>query len=287
MTTRVAVLGTGIMGRGMAQTLLRTGFEVAVWNRTPEKSQPLADDGATVALSVREAVEGADVVVTMLYDAEAVLGVAHAFLGYLSPGTVWLQSSTIGQEGMERIAELAAAKNVALLDAPVLGTKLPAEKGELAALVSGPTELIDKVQPILEAISSKIVRAGENIGAATALKLACNAWVATITAGLAQSLALTEGQGLDPGLFLEAIDGSGVNMPYAKLKGAAMMAGQYPTAFAVDNLDKDLELITRAADSCGVDTALLGALRERFRTASRAGHGSEDIAAVYTSFRPG
>ncbi len=284
MKTRVAVLGTGIMGHGMALTLLRAGFEAAVWNRTPDKARPLADDGARVASSVDEAVAGADVIVTMLYDADAVLEVAGVFAGQLQPGTVWLQSSTIGRAGMEKVAELARRENLLLLDAPMLGTKQPAEKGELTILVSGPAELIDHARPVLEALSSKVVMVGTKIGAATALKLACNAWVATITAGLAQSLALAAGQGLDPGLFLAAIDGSGVSMPYARLKGDAMIAGEYPTAFAVDSLEKDLRLISEAANGCGVDSALLDALGARFRSASEAGHGSEDIAAVYTSF---
>ncbi len=284
MKAGVAVLGTGIMGNGMALTLLRAGFEVAVWNRTPDKARPLADDGARVASSVDEAVAGADVIVTMLYDADAVLEVAGMFAGQLQPGTVWLQSSTIGRAGTEKVAELARRENLLLLDAPMLGTKQPAEKGELTALVSGPAELIDQARPVLEALSSKVVMVGTNIGEATALKLSCNAWVATITAGLAQSLALAAGQGLDPGLFLKAIEGSGVNMPYARLKGDAMIAGAYPTAFAVDNLSKDLHLISEAADGCGVDGALLDALGARFRSASEAGHGSEDIAAVYTSF---
>lgn len=274
------------MGRGMASTLLRNGFDVAVWNRTPDKARPLADEGAQVAASIKEAVAGAEVVITMVFDAAAVLAVATEFADDFPAGAVWLQSSTIGAEGTARVAELAAGRNLSLLDAPVLGTKQPAETGQLTALVSGPAELVEKALPVLSAISAKVVRAGTGIGAATALKLACNAWVATLTAGLAQSLALAAGQGLDPGLFLEAIDGSGVSMPYARLKGGAMLARQYPAAFAVDSLGKDLGLIAQAARSNHVDTGLLEALASRFHAASAGGHGAEDIAAVYETFRP-
>jgi 3-hydroxyisobutyrate dehydrogenase len=284
MNERVAVLGTGIMGHGMALALLHAGCEVAVWNRTPEKARRLAEDGARVAASVGDAVAGAEVVLTMLYDGQAVLQVAGEFQDSFPAGAVWLQTSTVGAEWMARLADLARSAGLPLLDAPVLGTKQPAEKGELTALVSGPADLIERAGPVLSALTSKVVRAGGQLGAATALKLACNAWLATITAGLAQSLALAKGQGLDPALFLQAIDGSGVNMPYAKLKGGSMLAGEYPAAFTVDNLAKDLGLIDDAAANAGVDASLLDALRARFTAASEAGHGAEDIAAVYTSF---
>lgn len=285
MAQRVAVLGTGIMGRGMALTLLRDGHQVAVWNRTREKAEALANEGARVASTIPEAVEAADVVVTMPYDADAVMSVARELPGNIEAGAVWLQCATIGMEGIARVRSFAESEGLALVDSPVLGTKQPAEKGELAALVSGPADLIDKAKPVLESISAKVVRAGERVGQATALKLACNSWLAALTGAVAQSLALTEAQGLDPHLFLEAIDGGAVNSPYAQLKGGMMLEGAYPTSFALDSLAKDLSLITEAARSAGVDTTLINALSERFDAASNAGHGAEDIASVYEAFR--
>ena len=129
--TSVAVLGTGIMGAAMARNLLAAGMEVRAWNRSREKAEPLADDGATVANSAAEAAEGADFVLTMLADAdviEEVVGDGGA-LSALADGGVWLQMSTVGGEGSERLANLAKEHGVAYVDAPVLGTKQPAEQG--------------------------------------------------------------------------------------------------------------------------------------------------------------
>src|SRR5215210_410676 len=136
----VAVLGTGIMGAGMARNLLAAGMEVRAWNRTREKAEPLADDGAKVVDSPDQAAEGADFAITMLPDANTV---AEAVGGEISPLSVlaedgvWIQTSTVGQEGSDRLAEVAADYGVTYVDAPVLGTKEPAEQGQLIVLASG------------------------------------------------------------------------------------------------------------------------------------------------------
>src|SRR5918993_326596 len=178
----VAVLGTGIMGSGMARSLLRAGHEVRVWNRTADRAKPLAEDGATVAADASEAVRGADVVLTMLFDADSVLQVVGAVVDQIGPDAVWLQTSTIGVDGAERAAAFAAEHGIAALDAPVLGTKAPAEQGTLTVLVSGDPALVDRVRPVLDAIGAKTVVAGDRFGQASALKLACNSFIAVVTA---------------------------------------------------------------------------------------------------------
>jgi 3-hydroxyisobutyrate dehydrogenase len=279
---RVAVLGTGIMGAGMARAMLRSGLDVAAWNRTRAKAEALAQDGIAVADSVGDAVAAADAVVTMLFDTDAVLAVTPDLLAALGPNSVWLQSSTVGVDGIARIADKAA--DTRLLDAPVLGTREPAEQGRLVPLVSGDPRLIERARPVLDAIGSKTVIAGERIGAASALKLACNAWVLSTTAATAQSIALTRSFGLDPGLFLKAIDGGPTNSAMAQLKGKAMIGGDFTPSFELSGGSKDLHLITDAAD--GIDTALLDSVRTLYDRAADAGHGNEDIAAVYTVVAP-
>ena len=138
VTTTVAVLGTGIMGSGMARNLVGAGMDVTVWNRSPDRARPLADAGARVATDAAEAVAGADVVVTMLYDVESVTQVMEWALPAMAPGAVWVQSSTVGLQGTQKLAELAAQHDVGFVDAPVLGTKAPAEQGTLTVLASGP-----------------------------------------------------------------------------------------------------------------------------------------------------
>ncbi len=278
----VAVLGTGLMGAPMARNLSRAGLEVSAWNRSVEKAQPLAEEGIDVVESAAEAVRGADVVLTMLYDADAVLEVMGPLIGAVE-GT-WLQMSTIGLEGTERAAELAAGAGVTMLDAPVLGTRQPAEQGQLVVVVSGDGEAIDGVRPVLEAVGSRTMEVGDLPGPASALKLVVNAWVASLNAAVAQSVALARGLGLDPSLFLEAIDGGPTGAPYAQLKGTMMIAGDYPVAFALDNVRKDVGLIREAAESGAVETALIDALLEVYGHAASEGHGAEDMSAVIEGF---
>ncbi len=279
---RVTVLGTGIMGTGMARSLLREGHDVTVWNRSPDRARALADDGARVAGDTPEAVADAEAVVTVLHDADSVLDVMTAV--DLPAGCVWLQASTIGVEGTARAVELARDRGTLFLDAPVLGTKGPAEQGALVVLVAGEDAVVAAAAPVTDAIGSRVVRAGREPGDASRLKLVCNAWVGSITAALGQSVALAEALGLDPRLFLDALDGGPVDAPYVHLKGAAMVDGAYSTSFAVDGVVKDVGLIRAAAVEAGIDPRLLDAVLELFERASADGHGADDMAAVRTAF---
>jgi 3-hydroxyisobutyrate dehydrogenase len=285
----VAVIGTGIMGGGVARTLLREGFEVTVWNRTRAKAEPLAADGARVVDTVAEAVSGAEVVVTVLFDGDAVLDVLRE-AGQAGRATgaaaapLWVQASTIGTAATAQVVDLARELGVPLVEAMMLGTKKPAETGALVMLAAGAPDLVARAAPVLDAMGAKTVVAGAEVGQGTALKLAANAWIASITAATAQSLALTEALGLDPQLFLDAIAGGQSDSQYAHVKGATMMAGEYPAQFALDGLRKDIDLMREAAGVTSVDTGLLEALAGLYGRASDRGHGGDDIAAVRTGF---
>ena len=278
------MLGTGIMGAGMTRSLLREGLDVTVWNRSTDKAKPLADDGATVAETAAEAVAGADVVVTMLFDTDAVERTMADALDHVPDGAVWVQTSTVGVDGTARLAELARSKGVDFLDAPVLGTKAPAENGKLVVLASGPSSLQDTVRPVLDAIGAKTQWIGEEPGDSSKLKLAVNAWIATVVNGTAQSIALTRALGLDPQQFLDAVSGQAVDAPYVQLKGKAMIDGDYAPSFELDGVIKDVDLVLAAARDAGVDTTLTTALRDRLQAASGEGHGSEDMAAVVHAY---
>ena len=283
MTTTVAVLGTGTMGAGMARSCRREGLTVRAWNRTRSKAEPLADDGVVVCDSAAEAVAGADVVVVMLFDEAAVLDVLDA-AGAAGAGAVWLQSATVGPEGAERIDAAARERGLAVLDAPVLGTKAPAESGSLVYLLSGDADAVERARPALDAMSSRVVVAGSEPGAASALKLVCNAWVVSLNTAVAQSVALAQGLGLDPQQFLDAIEGGPTDSGYAHVKTAAMVGGDYAPSFALDGVRKDLGLITAAAQGVGADTRVLDAMDALYADASAAGHGEEDMAAVREAF---
>jgi 3-hydroxyisobutyrate dehydrogenase len=280
----VAVLGTGIMGAGMTRSLLREGLEVTVWNRSTDKARPLADDGAHVAESAADAVAPADVVITMLFDTDAVAQTMEPVLLRFRDGAVWVQTSTVGIEGTDRLGVLARDAGVDYLDAPMLGTKAPAENGQLVVLASGQSSLQEKVQPVFDAIGTRTQWVSETIGDASRLKLAINAWIGVMVNGIAQSIALARGLGLDPQQFLDAVDGGAVNAPYVQLKGKAMIDGDYAPSFELDGVIKDTDLITAALREAGVDTTLATAVRDRLAVASSDGHGSEDMAAVVHAY---
>lgn len=283
--TTVALLGTGTMGAGMARNIARAGVPLRVWNRNAERAQPLADDGAVVCHSAAEAVKDADVVVTVLWDADTVAHVLADLKGAVRPGAVLLQCTTVGVEGCERLDALAEQLGLVHVDAPVLGTKEPAEKGALVVLASGPDDARTTVAPVLDAIGQRTMWVGE-AGAGSRLKLAANAFVISLVAGIAQSLAVTRALGLDPALFLEAVAGGAMDAPYVQLKGKAMLAGDFTPSFGLDGALKDADLIAAAAAAAGVPTELVDVLRGELRSVSGAGHGGDDLAALYLAFEP-
>jgi len=276
----VAVLGTGTMGAPMARNLAAAGFPVRAWNRSPEKAEPLAEAGVHVAASPAEAVEGADVVLTMLFDVTAVLETMEDAAGALGADAVWVQASTVGVAGEQRLSALAAELGLKYVDAPVLGTKQPAEKGALVVLAAGPEEVRQRLAPLFDAVGQRTMWVGE-AGAATRLKLVANAFTLTVLEGVAQSLSMAQALGLDPTLFLEAVEGGAMDAPYVQLKGAAMVNGRFDAAFSLAGAAKDAGLIEEAMAAHGVDTGVIRAIRGHQERSLAAGHGDEDMAATY------
>ncbi|WP_375387491.1 NAD(P)-dependent oxidoreductase, partial [uncultured Amnibacterium sp.] len=219
----VTLLGTGTMGAGMTRSLLRAGLPVTVWNRSAERSAPLADDGAIVASSLEEALAEAEILITMLFDADSVAAVMAEAIPHLQPGTVWLQTSTVGIDGTARLAALAAPHGIPFYDAPVVGTKQPAESGTLTVLASGPKRTREAVQPVLDAIGSRTIWLGDDPGPASAMKLVANSWVATINAAAAFGVEQARAFGLDPAGFLEVVAGGAADSAYLQAKGRTII----------------------------------------------------------------
>ena len=227
----VAVLGAGgTMGRAMARNIHKEGLAVRAWNRTRAHAEPLADDGITVVDSPAEAVDGADVMLTMLSDGDAVLETARQALPAAKPDVIWLQMSTIGHEAADRCIELAAGAGVVFVDAPVLGTKQPAEEGKLVVLASGPEEAREQVQPIFDAVGQRTLWVGE-AGRGSRLKVAVNVWITTLVEGAAETLALAEGLGVDPQLVLDAVAGGPLDLPYLQIKAKMMLERHFEPSF--------------------------------------------------------
>lgn len=281
----VAVLGTGTMGAGMARNITAAGLPLTVWNRSRERAEAVAGEGVRVADSPPEAVSGADIVVTMLFDTDSVADVMEQARGSFAPDAVWLQTSTVGVAGSDRLSVLADDLGLVLVDAPVLGTKQPAEKGALVILASGPDDVRDRCAPVLDAIGSRTMWLG-GAGAGSRLKMAANNWVLTMVEGIAESLSLARELGLDPALFLESVAGGPLDSPYVQMKGKAMLEGEFAAAFGLDGAVKDAGLVVDAAEQAGLDTGVLEAVRAHLARAAAAGHGDKDMSATYLEHRP-
>ncbi|MET8831640.1 NAD(P)-dependent oxidoreductase [Streptomyces sp. NPDC004610] len=280
----VSVLGTGIMGAAMARDLARAGHTVTAWNRSRAKAEPLAADGVTVADTPADAVRDADAVVTMLYDGGTVREVIGRAVPALRTGTVWAQTTTASLEDVAALARTAAEHGVLFYDAPVLGTREPAEAGKLTVLAAGPTEGRERITPVFDAIGARTVWTGEDAaaGGATRLKLVANSWLVTATNATGEILALSEALGVDPQSFFDGIAGGPLDTPLLRAKAALLREGRLtPPEFAVTTAAKDARLIVEAGERHGVRLDLVAASAARFARAEAQGHGGEDMAAVY------
>jgi 3-hydroxyisobutyrate dehydrogenase len=281
----VAVLGTGIMGAAMARNLLSAGMEVRAWNRSRDKAEPLAQESVEVAANPADAVKGANFILTMLSDADAVEeAVGGDVLSALAEDGVWLQMSTVGEGGNERLLRLAADRGVAYVDAPVLGTKQPAEQGQLIVLASGPKELRERSEQVFGAFAGKTVWLGE-AGEGSRLKLVVNNWIVGLLGVLAETVAFAEATGVDPAKFLETIEGGPLGLPYAQTKGNMMVEDDFPTSFSANLARKDAALVLDSARDHDLHLRIAEAVTARFDEAIQAGHGEEDMATVYKAAR--
>jgi len=275
----VALLGTGTMGAGMAKNIAKAGIPLRVWNRSRERAEPLAEHGIEIADTPAEAVDGADVVVTMLFDAPAIEDAMKDVR--LGPDTVWAQMSTVGIEDTARLAALSDR----FVDAPVLGTKAPAEQGTLLVIASGAEELKPLVTPVFDAVGGRTMWVGDQPGAGTKLKLVVNGWMGFLIAGTAQSMSFAEALGLDPKLFLDAINGAASDSLVARGKGAAIINNDFSPSFSLDGAAKDMLLISDALRGAGIDTSVAQAITGMLQKAQDLGHGEKDMISVYHAFK--
>ena len=277
----VAVLGAGIMGSAMARNLVAAGLNTRVWDRSPSATGPLADAGTVVAPSARDAVRDAAVVITMLPTADAVESVifdgdvADAF----ASGCVWAQMGTIGVDGTLRIRDRLAAQrpDVMFVDAPVSGSKGPAEQGQLLILASGPAAAADVVRPVFDVIGRKTVWLGE-AGRGSQVKLVVNAYLSILIEGVAETMELADRLGIGHQQLAEVIEGGPLDAPIADAKFHKMDRGDFAAEFPLEWALKDVDLVIDAAP--GDAPPLLAALSGQWHAAVAAGYGRQDISAA-------
>jgi 3-hydroxyisobutyrate dehydrogenase len=288
MTQQIALLGTGIMGAGIGQNVLKKGYALRVYNRTADKAQPLVDAGATLAASPREAAQGADVVISMIGDDNASRAMwtgDDGALAGVAAGTVLVECSTLTPDWVRELAELAAAKGCSLLDSPVTGSKPAAEAGELGLLIGGDQATLEKVRPVLEAFSNRIMYFGP-VGSGETMKLINNLLGAVQVASISEALLLAERTGLDMQQVTTMLINGAPASPIVKTKIDRIIARDYDeTHFALRWMFKDASYGLHIAEGLGQPMPVLAAARAIYERAVERGFGDSDFAAVAEGVR--
>ncbi len=281
MQSRIGMAGLGVMGHGMAYNLLKKGFELSVWNRSPGRSEEFSDR-ATVASSPRELAETCSVVIGCVSDPPAVERVVFAEDGVLRgvrPGFRYVESSTVSPSLTQRIAESLRARGADALDAPITGSKVGAEAGTLLFMVGGRRATYDELLPVLLAMGSRAIYCGES-GQGARMKLVGNTVISFMLEGLCEGLVAARKGGLSVESVLEVIMASGFASPYFAFKGGAIARRDFEPHFALDLLVKDQTLMLAEAAELESPMPGLATIREVFQAARAQGHGREDIAGV-------
>jgi 3-hydroxyisobutyrate dehydrogenase-like beta-hydroxyacid dehydrogenase len=277
--TSVAFLGLGAMGSRMARRLVDAGYDLVVWNRSPEKRQPLVDAGAKPAGSPEEAARHAEVVLTMLSDPKALRVVTEgpegAFAG-AGPSTTFIEMSTVGPAAVTRMTSVLP-KGSGLLDAPVLGSLAEAASGMLKIFVGGPDPLVERWTPLLSTLGSPI-HVGP-LGAGAAAKLVANTTLLGVIGALGEALALAEGMGLSREATFEVLAQTPL-AAQAERRRPTFESGDYSPRFALSLARKDADLITEAAAASDVELRVVKAVRQWLAEAEQGGWGNRDYSAV-------
>jgi 3-hydroxyisobutyrate dehydrogenase len=287
--TRIAFLGLGIMGAGMAGRLLESGARVTVYNRTPARAAPLVARGAVVASTPRDAVNDADVVFSMVADDAASFGVWDGGSGALAgvrPGTVLVDCSTVTVARVTELAESARRVGCELVDAPVTGSKMQAAAGELVFLVGGSEEALERIRLALDAMGRTIVHLGP-VGSGALVKLINNFLAGVQAASLAEAVAIIERSSLDRTQAVAAIVNGSPGSPVMKTLASRILADDFSPNFYLHLLAKDLGYAIGEGESRGVPMAMASAAREILQMSIARGDGDKDMAAVVEQFRDG
>jgi len=280
---KIGFVGLGIMGSAMAANLVKAGLPVTVWNRSVEAGNLLAGIGAVTVPSPRAVAEQCDIVIAMMANPVAATTVRDGddgILAGLSSGKGYIDMSTVDADTSRESARLAHAAGALFLEAPVAGSRKPAEDATLTIMAAGDRALYDQSLVILEKMGKKILFLGE-VGAAARMKLANNLVMAAMMSALSEGIALAAGSGLDLGQFLEVLDSGAVANPMFRLKGPQIAAnGEFPAAFPLKHMQKDLRLALRLAEEVGQPLFTTALVNEQYKAALAAGLGESDFAAV-------
>jgi 3-hydroxyisobutyrate dehydrogenase len=275
----VAFLGIGTMGHAMATRALGAGIPTIVWNRSREATRDLGELGAHLAASEADAASRAAIVVTMVTDADAVLEIAESMLPGLAPGAIWVQMSTIGDRGTQRVQSLLRAErsDVTLVDAPVSGSKEPAEQGQLTIFASGPKTIRSRLDPLFDALGRRTIWVGP-VGTGSKLKLVANTWLALAAEALNVSVAFAHQLGLETESVANALGDGPLVSPWQAAKLERIAGGDYSVQFALSLALKDVHLAL--GDAGHERFEALAALAEEWEEVVGLGFGEDDLTIV-------
>jgi len=286
MPKNIAILGAGTMGSAFARRLVGAGMRVSVWDRAPAAAARLAEAGATVAATAEDAVREAEVTITMVPTIAAIEETMPRALAALPPRATWLQMSTIGIEGTERAIALVAEHrpDVVFVDAPVSGSKAPAEQGKLLILASGPAEALDALAPIFSTLGQKTMR-WERAGSGSRMKLVLNTWLAVLGEGIAETALLAQSLGVSLNDVEACLGSTALNAPWALSKLEKIERDAFDAEFALALASKDLHLALEAASGAQLRLPMAQSIAQQWERALQAGLGDLDVVGAYVALK--
>jgi 3-hydroxyisobutyrate dehydrogenase len=281
--TVLGFIGLGIMGTPMATNLVKAGFDVTVWNRNPAKCAALSALGARTAANPRELAAHCDITIAMLADPVAAQAVCFGPAGILEgigEGRGYIDMSTVDGTTSRLISEAVTKRGGRFLEAPVSGTKKPAEDGTLIILAAGDPGLYEEAAPAFDKLGKKRFHLGD-VGQGARMKLVVNMIMGGMMTAFCEGLALGQKGELDGSRILEVLDAGALANPMFRGKGPMLLAGNFPTSFPLKHMQKDLRLAVALGDELGQPLHTAATVNETFKRASAAGHADEDFSAVY------
>ncbi len=282
MRERVGFIGLGIMGRGMARNVLNAGFDLCVWNRTPEKMQPFAEVGARTAMSPADLASQSDIIITCVSDTpdvEAVILGEQGVIHGAKPGALVIDMSTISPKATQQIAAALAEKGIHMLDAPISGGSEGAAQGTLSIMVGGDAAQVERAMPLFQAMGKKITHVGGH-GAGQMVKLVNQILVVINMLAVSEALVFAQAGGLDLHKTLEAVTEGAAGSWMLSNRGPQVIARDWRPGFTIDLQQKDLRLVLQAADELGVPVPTTAVVFNLYRTLQRAGLGHEGNHAL-------
>ncbi|MCB9640092.1 MAG: NAD(P)-dependent oxidoreductase [Myxococcales bacterium] len=285
---KLGFLGLGIMGAAMARNLINAGMDITVWNRDPKKSEPLVELGATLGESPADVAASCDITIAMVSDPHAARAIAfgeHGVIQGLSQGKGYVEMSTIDPETSQEIGEAVRAKDARYLEAPVSGSKKPAEDGTLVILAAGERSLYNEMKEAFDIMGKLTVYLGD-IGQGSAMKLVVNMVMGGMMTAFCEGIALAQASGLAAEDLFAVLDAGAISNPMFRLKGPQIEQESFPTAFPLKHMQKDMRLALALAEEHAVPMPTAAAANSSFLRARSLDLGDKDFAAVWQAIKP-